>query len=463
WLATHHGLVHTDSLFRILKTFEESDGLANNFLYGLISDANDNIWISSNRGISQFDPLTGHAINYGMEEGLQSLEFNTGAYFKRSNGEIFLGGIAGFNYFHPGKVKKHDISAKILIDKIIVNDAPFITDTCPMAKRFLELPWSHNTVSFGFGFIDYGTPRDIHIEYILEGHDREWIDAGTNGLVRYSRLRPGNYTFRIRTGSETGTSVAAAEVTLLIRKPFWMTYPFLVFTAFITLGGIIILVRYFTTKRMKKQIARLEREQEISLIRRRISSDLHDDIGSGLSKLAMISDTALMDLPEKNETTSKLKRIASEARQMTDQLRVIVWALNPRDDQLEGLLSYIRQQTGDYLDEFKIKCSIQMPEKIPDISVSAEFKRNVYYTIREAVHNAVRHGEPRNLQIIIETEKRFLSVRVIDDGKGFDPAQPNSGGNGLRIMKQRLSDLGGEASISSRPGNGTTIEMKIPI
>jgi signal transduction histidine kinase/ligand-binding sensor domain-containing protein len=464
WMATGNGLIRTDSTGAVIENYNENDGLSNHFLYGMLSDNNGHLWMSSNNGLSRFSIETKKFRNFGLADGLQSLEFNSGAFLKTSEGEMFFGGIEGFNFFHPDTVADRTHNPLVMLTGIMVNDQALQTDTCPMAMKFLELPYNQNTLTFEFAALDFNNTPGSEYYYFLAGHDHNWISAGQLNRARYSRLKPGKYVFKVRAIHDfDNPQINEATLRLTILKPFWLTTIFLIVVFIAVVSVVVFIVRYFIVQRMKKQIEKLKREQEISNIRRRIASDLHDDIGSGLSKLAMISDRTRLKSSHDNSIGSSLSKISVEARQMIDQLRVIVWALNPQNDQLDNLIAYIRMNVGDYLEDAGFNYEISVQGIIPEKYVSAEFKRNVYYTIREAVHNCVKHAGTCKIFIGIEITPATLKVSVIDDGNGFDVKVLNSNGNGLRFMKKRIDDLGGTFSASENKARGISIVLSVPL
>ncbi len=271
----------------------------------------------------------------------------------------------------------------------------------------------------------------------------------------------------------------------------------------------------------------LDRQLMLERERARIAQDMHDDIGAGLTKIAMISE-APVQVPGQQSLTAnllsdRLKKIATSSRDMISRLNVIVWALNPRYDNLESLVSYLRRYFGEYLENFGIQFSTGFLEEVPERAITPDTRRNIFYIIQEAIHNAVKHsgcteigldiafysGSPHNstgfkLQSPLETndctslprhntndlmpplhhttgdsltlqpprpegegkkEKRryTLTFIIIDNGKGFDQVKTGSGGNGLLNMKKRAEELSGTCEVQSSPGKGTKITVRVNI
>jgi len=239
-------------------------------------------------------------------------------------------------------------------------------------------------------------------------------------------------------------------------------------------------------KDMDRQLM-LERE------RARISQDMHDDIGAGLTKIAMISEApTIVHSPQStvcnfqstvfNQQSliadcrlstadliqDRLNRIASTSREMITRLNVIVWALNPKYDNLGSLVSYLKRYFGEYLENFNIRFTTDLPDQIPDISITPDTRRNIFYAVQEAIHNAVKHSGCSEISLSFEYSPhlhgegvRGVRFTITDNGKGFEQVNPGSGGNGLVNMRKRTEELGGSFDINSCQGKGVNVTFKM--
>lgn len=203
----------------------------------------------------------------------------------------------------------------------------------------------------------------------------------------------------------------------------------------------------------------LDRQLLMERERARISQDMHDDIGAGLTKIAMISEAGFKAPGHEKEVNERMVKVASSARDMIARLNVIVWALNPRYDNLDSLISYSRRYFGEYLENFGIRISMKVPEVIPEVAITPDFRKNVFYALQEAIHNAVKHGAATEiiLQALINVNK--IEFTVTDNGRGFDPGSENLHGNGLLNMKKRAEEMNGSFEIQSSPGLGTIVVL----
>ena len=227
----------------------------------------------------------------------------------------------------------------------------------------------------------------------------------------------------------------------------------------------------------------LDRQLLLERERARIAQDMHDDIGAGLTKIAMISERMnneerIMNNEPENRNQKpgtlepwnpgtidrdRMQKVATTAREMINRLNVIVWALNPKYDNLESLLSYSRRHFGEYLENFDIGFRMEVPEEIPDQQVTPDFRRNAFYAWQEAVHNAVKHGKCSEINFEIGISDKKLFVTITDNGVGFDKAKQGSGGNGLMNMQKRAEEMKGMFEIESEPGKGTTVRFKMAV
>lgn len=216
----------------------------------------------------------------------------------------------------------------------------------------------------------------------------------------------------------------------------------------------------FTTKLYQKD---LENQLALHKERNRISRDMHDELGAGLTKISLLSELSTLPDLHNEDTFKRLENISISARDLVSKLNVIIWALNPDYNNLDSLIGYIRRYIGDYLENTGIEFSIKSIDTVPDIKLPPEYRRNVYYSVQEAVNNAVKHSSCSTISISINLENKFLSIMIKDDGKGFDPSEERSYRNGLSNLKKRAHELNGSCEIISSPGNGCIVKMRFSL
>lgn len=222
WLATADGLNQFDPETGTFKRFTTSDGLPNNTIYAILQDDDKHLWLSTNKGLSHFNPTDGTFRNYSISDGLQSDEFNRSAAFRAADGELFFGGINGYNHFFPGQVVDNPHAPPVIITAFHRFNEVFATNLSE--GDTIELSYRDNFITFEFAALDFAAPEQNQFEYQMIGFDPDWIDAGTQHTRSYTNLAPGEYTFRVRASNNDGVwNETGTAVSLIITPPFWQT------------------------------------------------------------------------------------------------------------------------------------------------------------------------------------------------------------------------------------------------
>ena len=241
----------------------EADGLPNNVVYGILPDDDGRLWLSTNRGLARFDPETGAVKNYDVDDGLQSNEFNSGAYFRSESGTLFFGGLYGFNFFEPSAVTDNPHVPPVVLTGISLSNHPLSPgDTTALLEKdvveteALTLSYRDNVITFTFAALDFSAPDNNRYAYLMEGFNDAWVNAGTANTATYTNLPPGQYTFRVKGSNndgvwnETGTALA-----LTITPPWWQTRWAYGTYAMIVIAGIFVADRV-----QRRRLIRRERE-----------------------------------------------------------------------------------------------------------------------------------------------------------------------------------------------------------
>ena len=252
WIGTYGaGLNLLDRASGAFRAFTEIDGLANNFIYGLLEDDQGHLWLSTNRGLSQFDLKTEVFTNYGTQHGLQSDEFNTGAYFKSKSGEFFFGGVNGFNYFKPETLLetfriKSGYKPPVVLTDFIIMGASVSLGAASTDQNTLTLAHDDKYFSFEMAVLDFHNPAKNRFQYKLEGFDEDWLDNENRHYASYTNLDPGDYQLRYRGANDAGVWNEGPPVSIRITPPFWRTWWFRA----LMLG--VLVVAFFSANQIKK-------------------------------------------------------------------------------------------------------------------------------------------------------------------------------------------------------------------
>jgi ligand-binding sensor domain-containing protein/signal transduction histidine kinase len=471
WIGTEDGLNRFDPGKDTWRVYRMSDGMPNDFIYGVLMDDHRRLWISTNRGIARM--ITGNPAafrHFTPEDGLQSLEFNTNVYFKTAEGEMFFGGVNGFNTFFPDSVTDNPHVPRVVITGFKKFDQQFDFGGDFASRESLELSYLESVFSFEFAALEFTNSPKNHYAYKMEGFDKDWIYCGTKREARYTNLDPGEYVFRVKACNNDGVwNETGSSIRVTIIPPFWKTAWFMVAIgtlAMVALGGT---VRFVSTRKLRKEIQRLEREKEIQeerfKTRERIARDLHDDLASTVGSASFFIESVkntLKNAPtQAKEFLDKTSSLLSEAEEsMSD----IVWSVSPHHDTVESLIARIRLTASDICKANRIKYGVSFPEEIAQCKLTDDVRRGIYLIFKESLANAARHANATLIRVEGRFEGDQFELRVADNGKGIEATtQPDGAtkrGHGLRNMRKRAEEIGGDLSIESEPGQGTTVVLR---
>jgi signal transduction histidine kinase len=313
--------------------------------------------------------------------------------------------------------------------------------------------------------------------------------------VRYGRLPYGDYRFRIAASHTDGVwHEASAPFAFQVPTPLWRTPGAMGLYVLTVVGVVAGIVRLVSHRRLRRHLARLEQQQALERERVRIAQDMHDDIGSKLTKISFLSERAKVELSDNAKAAGQIESIASTSRELLQTLDEIVWAVNPHNDTLEHLAAYLAQYAADYFTNTTMECDLRLPRQLPDHDVSAEARHNLFLAFEEALNNVLKHSGASKVRVEMKLNPvspsppfrpppspilrlgrggwrgEELEINVTDNGCGFEsmgtaepPPGGQRGGNGLINMRQRMADVKGLCEIRSEPGCGTTVSLRIPL
>lgn len=236
--------------------------------------------------------------------------------------------------------------------------------------------------------------------------------------------------------------------------------------AIIGIMVLLIIVAYllYNRQQIHQRQAREKAVHEAEFNERmRIAKDVHDDLGSGLSKISLTASVAEQKALANGNAAQDVRHIATMSKDLVDNMRDLIWVLNPDNTTLDNLVARMREYCADYLDGFGIDTTIDFPQHVPQMRISREAQRNIFATVKESIHNCVKHAGATEINIKLQLTANNLEITISDNGKGFDPDQIKGSGNGLRNMKQRIESVGGIFSITPAPARGTLVSISVPV
>jgi signal transduction histidine kinase len=297
------------------------------------------------------------------------------------------------------------------------------------------------------------------------------VDDGNARFARYGRLPYGHYRLHVEARDAGGKWRLAAETfAFAIPTPLYFqkwAISFYIVAAIALVAGV---VRTVSHRRLRRALARLEQQQSLERERMRIARDMHDEMGSKLTKISFLSEHAQVDANSDGPLAQKIGSIAQTSRELLKTMDEIVWVVNPRNDTIENLTAYLSHYAVEYFQNTSIECELRLPREIPHRPLSSDARHNLFLTFEEILNNVLKHSAATKVKVEISVTAREFELKVADNGCGFEtaaaenvPARGGRGGNGLKNMRQRLEAIGGNCSVSSTLGTGTNVVIRVPL
>jgi ligand-binding sensor domain-containing protein/two-component sensor histidine kinase len=458
WVASSlGGLSRIDDLAATppgFVTYATDNGLASNNIRSLTEDLFGNIYAGSARGVDRLSPDGLRIKHYSVNDGLAA-DFVYAA-FRDRNGVLWFGTSGGLSRLVP-QLDKETLAPSVWLAGLrVAGESRPVPALGSKDISGLELTHRQNSLQIDFFAIDFKEGENLRYQYMMES-DKNWGPPSSQRTVNYANLAPGAYRFLVRAVNADGiVSAQPATISFRILPPIWQRWWFITL-ALGAFGGVI----YAAYRYRLAQLLKVER------VRTRIATDLHDDIGASLSRMALLSEVVKDRRGSGEQSDRMLTDIAESARGLVDSMADIVWSIDPRRDNLRSLVLRLREFASDTFEPAGIRWELNAPADLERIGFSPGQRRHIYLIFKEAITNISRYAECGSAWLSLRVVDGQLVGEVSDDGCGFDPlsARPDGqrGGNGLRNMKSRAAELGGRLEIESTPGQGTTLKLIAPM
>jgi len=440
----------------VFQRYGLAEGLPESRILALAEDGHGRLYVATSRGIHQLDQKTRSARLFSTSEGL--ISGAVVAAFRDHSGRLWFGTTRGLYLLDP-ETRHGDTPPRVYLDSIDAGGRHVPVDE--RGERSVVLPDlapSRNFLSVEFLSPNLAADESVTFRYHLEGSKGGWSAPLADRSLQLASLSPGRYRLLIDAIDSAGRhSVEPAGVQFRILPPLWRRGWFELLVALAIACLLALLYRM--------RVARL---LEMERVRSRIAADLHDDLGTSLYRISILSELARRQVsqPEK-DPRPLLSEIGETARGLIESAGDMVWSVDPRRDDLGSLAARIRHYAAEILEVERITWSLDGPEGAEQTPLGAEQRRDIYLIFKEAIRNAVRHGRPSRLTLWLGIEGGAIAGEIRDDGSGFVPDRdgPGDGGGGigLRSMQERAENLGGELEVESSLGRGTRVRVTVPL
>jgi signal transduction histidine kinase len=461
-----------------IKVFGVADGLASNATRCLTEDEWGRIYVGAGRGVDRLDPATGRFKHYTTADGLANSFVNTA--FRDRSGYLWFGMLQGLSRLIPEQ-ERPGTAVPVWISGLHIAGAAYpISEFGETNISLPALEASQNRIQIDFFGLGFSAGEPLRYQYKLEGAGQDW-SGPTEQRTHEMSLGSGSYRFLVRAIlPDSQVASPPASVSFKILPPIWLRWWFIAIASLVVALPVYAFSRY-RYQRIKavfeaQEALRRSREErlvELERVRVRIATDLHDDIGSSLTQIAILSEVAHQQAGggASEHAAEPIARIISVSNELVDTMSDIVWAINPRKDHLSDLLQRMRRFASDIFTARNISFQFRAADPERDIELGANVRREVFLIFKESVNNIVRHSGCTRAEIEFRIEDDWLVLKVSDNGKGFDAASVDvganvsttRGGNGILNMRRRAQEIGGRFELVSGNKDGTTATLRLLI
>ncbi|WP_291980598.1 sensor histidine kinase [Luteitalea sp.] len=458
-----------DGLFRLrqgrFEPFGLAQGLGDRLVAVMVEDLDANLWVGTARGIARLERQRIEAVAAGREQGLapivldrtdgmRHVEGSGGGFhpsgWRDRRGRLWFSTLEGIVVIDPSTFAINRTAPTVVIESGVVDDRVVV-----MRDGVLRIPPGSDTVEIAYTASSMLAPAKVQFRYRLRGFDTQWHAVGGRRTAYFTRLTPGDYVFEVEASNNDGvwsTTMATVGVEVL---------PLLWERAGVRLGalGVLLLVTgavvsAASQRRARRRLDDLERARALDRERTRIARDLHDDLGSRLSHIALLAD---------RDSQPAASGLASAARNAVEVLDELVWAVNARNDTVESFAAYTGRFVEDHVSTAGLRYRTSRAGDLSRHELAADARRHLYLAVKEVVHNAVKHAAASEIALHIGADAAALTIRVMDNGRGMPTDGGDPTGTGCASTRERLAAVGGTVTWRAGQHGGTEVTLRVPL
>ena len=425
-------------------------GLLSNTITGMEKDKQGYVWIATSNGVCRYNPERKKFTVFGDKDGFMNLETIGYSGTMLANGDILFAGSNVFVTFPPHLYNRQEAPPSVRLTDLKVLNSFVPLDSA--AFKNIAFDPNQNSISFYYSAMSYLLRDKLTYFYRLRGLDSKWREADNQMSAVYTLLPSGEYTFEVRCENQDGVSSPVTSFSFEINPPFWKTWWFII----LVITSVALLLYFLHRLRIKRIVALAE-------LRNRVARDLHDDVGSTLSTISILSTMAKGMLAQDPAQAGKyIAKIADNSQHMMDAMDDIVWSIKPMNDSMQKIVARMREFASGALEPKNIDVEFYVDEEVLDLKLNMESRRDLFLIFKEAVNNIAKYSDSDHVTIHIKYVQKRLMLKIKDNGIGFDINAADSG-NGISNMKKRAAMLNGRIKWYSDKDRGTYVLLNVPV
>ena len=459
WIAFEGGgIIKLDPIKNKFVHFSIENGLNTNFINNIEFDSKKRLWMLTNKGVSCLNTETKSVHHMDVWDGFTEnpLSYNVLKMDLKRN-IMWIGSTNCLYSFNPDKIiRNKSNTTKIYLDAVKVNNSTQI-DITSIPFNFRP---NENNLEFEIVAVDIENGENLEYSYKLDGFNNQWIKLRKNRSILFPKLNAGYYTFNVRVRAKGST------YWIYLNKPFsfrieeywYQTLWFKTLLILSVFGILLFIVSLFFKRKLEKHKVELEKQKAIEDERKRIAKDMHDDLGSGLTKITYLSQMAMLN----KSSDDNLVNINKTSTELVESMSEIIWVMKDENNSWEELLLFIKKYAVEYCSNNNLSVHFDYPETLIQFEVSGEKRRTIFLSIKEVLHNIVKHAEATDVTIKV-IQNNTIHIIISDNGIGITTSKGSktSSGNGQKNISERMKSV--NATFTIEENNGTQIHFIIPI
>lgn len=459
WIAYEGGgIVKYDPINNKTENYSIENGLNSSFINNIEFDTKKRLWILTNKGVSCLNTITKTVHHMDVWDGftVNPITYNVLKMDSKRN-LMWIGSTNSLYSFNPDKIiRNKSNTTKIYLDGVKVNNTKYVS----LTSTPFEFKPNENNLEFEIVAVDIENGKNLEYSYKLEGFNNRWIDLKKNRTILFPKLNAGKYIFnaRVRAKGSNNWVHLSQPFAFSIHHYWYETWWFYTLLVIAILALLLFIISFYFKQKLEKQKVELEKQKAIEDERKRIAKDMHDDLGSGLTKITYLSQMAMLN-KNNDENISNINKTSTE---LVESMSEIIWVMKDENNSWEELLLFIKKYAVEYCGNNNLLVHFDYPETLLQSELSGEKRRNLFLSIKEILHNIVKHAKATDVSMKV-IQNDTIHIIIADNGIGMSASKRNkpSGGNGQKNITERMKSV--NASFSIEENNGTKIHFIIPI